>query len=66
MKEELFDELLESAHEGGVILRAEKSPSRKFTFVSMNNGESVSHGQGTTRQMLKLWVITDKQRKNDE
>ena len=31
MKEELFAELLESVHEGGAILRGEKSPSRKFT-----------------------------------
>ena len=31
MKEELFTELLESVHEGGAILRSEKSPSRKFT-----------------------------------
>ena len=65
MKEELFDELLESVHEGGVILRAEKSPSRKFTFVAMNNGESDSNGQGTRRKMLRLWIITDERRKND-
>ena len=32
MKEELFTELLESVHEGGAILRGEKSPSRKFTL----------------------------------
>jgi hypothetical protein len=63
MKEELFDELLESAYEGGVILRAEKSPSRKFTFVSMNNGESVSNGQVTRRKMLRLWITTDERRK---
>jgi putative transcriptional regulator len=31
MKEELFNELMHSVHEGGAILRAEKSPSRKFT-----------------------------------
>lgn len=31
MKEELFNELLYSVHEGGAILRGEKSPSRKFT-----------------------------------
>jgi putative transcriptional regulator len=30
MKEELFDELLESVREGGMILRGEKSPSRTF------------------------------------
>lgn len=64
MKEELFDEPLESVHEGAIV-RAEKSPSRKFTFVSMNNGESVSHGQGTRRKMLRLWIITDERRKND-
>ncbi len=31
MKEKLFTELLDSVHEGGTILRGEKSPSRKFT-----------------------------------
>jgi putative transcriptional regulator len=30
MKDELFNELLESVREGGSILRAEKSPSRTF------------------------------------
>jgi hypothetical protein len=65
MKEELFDELLESVHEGGAILRGEKSPSRKFTFVSMTNGESVSNGEETRQKMLRSWIITDKRRKND-
>ena len=31
MKEELFTDLLESVHEGGAILRGEKSPSRVFS-----------------------------------
>jgi putative transcriptional regulator len=31
MKEELFTELVESVHEGGAILRGEKSPSREFS-----------------------------------
>jgi putative transcriptional regulator len=30
MKDELFNELLESVREGGAILRAEKLPSRSF------------------------------------
>ena len=30
MKDELFNELLESVREGGAILRGEKSPSRAF------------------------------------
>ena len=30
MKDELFNELMESVREGGSILRAEKSPSRTF------------------------------------
>ena len=33
MKDELFNELLESAREGGMILRGEKSPARSFTVA---------------------------------
>lgn len=36
MKEELFTELLKSVHEGGTILRGEKSPSRKFTTEKLD------------------------------
>jgi putative transcriptional regulator len=36
MKEELFNELLESLHEGGAILRHEKTPSRKFAFQELD------------------------------
>ena len=32
MKDELFNELLESVREGGSILRAEKKPSRSFSM----------------------------------
>jgi putative transcriptional regulator len=32
MKDELFNELLESVREGGTILRGEKSPSRAVTI----------------------------------
>jgi putative transcriptional regulator len=32
MKDELFNELLESVREGGSILRAEKNPSRTFSM----------------------------------
>jgi putative transcriptional regulator len=32
MKDELFNELLESVREGGSILRAEKKPSRTFSM----------------------------------
>lgn len=32
MKDELFNELLESVKEGGAILRGERKPSREFTF----------------------------------
>ena len=32
MKDELFNELLESVREGGTILRGEKSPSRTFSI----------------------------------
>lgn len=33
MKEELFDQLLESVKEGGEILRGERKPSRIFRFA---------------------------------
>lgn len=36
MKEELFNELLESVHEGGAILRDEVSPSRRSTFEKLD------------------------------
>ena len=36
MKEELFQELLQSIREGGAILRGEKAPSRAFTFEAPN------------------------------
>jgi len=32
MKEELFEDLLESIQQGGAILRGEKKPSREFNF----------------------------------
>jgi putative transcriptional regulator len=32
MKEELFNELVESVREGGLVLRGEKAPSRTFTI----------------------------------
>lgn len=32
MKKELFEELLQSVHEGGEILRGEREPSRSFHF----------------------------------
>ena len=32
MKKELFDELLESLHEGGEILRNEREPARMTSF----------------------------------
>lgn len=36
MKEELFTEILESVLEGGVILRGEQSPSRRFTVEELD------------------------------
>jgi putative transcriptional regulator len=39
MKEEMFSELVESAREGGAILRGEKEPSRAFSF----QGPDVKH-----------------------
>ncbi len=36
MKDELFDELMESIREGGAILRGEARPSRSFTVDTPN------------------------------
>ncbi len=36
MKEELFNELVESVHEGGKILRGKAKPSRKFVIETPN------------------------------
>ena len=36
MKEELFNELPESVHEGGAILRGEEPSSRKFAFEELD------------------------------
>lgn len=36
MKNELFDELLESVRQGGEILRGERSPSRSFHFDELD------------------------------
>lgn len=33
MKKEAFDELIESVHEAGRILRGEQKPSREFKFA---------------------------------
>jgi putative transcriptional regulator len=35
-EKELFTEILESVREGGVILRGEKSPSRRFTVEELD------------------------------
>ena len=34
MKDDLFNELVESVREGGKILRGKAKPSRKFTIVA--------------------------------
>jgi putative transcriptional regulator len=52
MKEELFTELLESVHEGGAILRGEKSPSRRFTIEELD----VPQIRATYRLSLKEFV----------
>ena len=36
MKDELFDELMESVREGGAILRGEEVPTRQFEIESMD------------------------------
>jgi putative transcriptional regulator len=38
MKDELFNELMNSVREGGAILRAEKSPSRSFEIEKTDVG----------------------------
>jgi hypothetical protein len=46
MNEELFAELLESAREGGAILRVEKEPSRRFELAPPDSDEEDSHSAG--------------------
>jgi hypothetical protein len=41
MKDELFNELLESVREGGAILRGEKSPSRTFLMEKPDRKRSI-------------------------
>lgn len=39
MKDELFNELLESVREGGSILRGEKSPARSFSIEKLDHAD---------------------------
>lgn len=43
MKDDLYDELLESVREGGAILRGEKEPSRSWTVEEPQVAELRAH-----------------------
>ncbi|MBN2011485.1 helix-turn-helix domain-containing protein [candidate division KSB1 bacterium] len=49
MKEELFNELLESIKQGGAIRRGEIEPSRIFNF-DMPNVQSIRNSYGLSQQ----------------
>lgn len=57
MKEELFNELLESLHEGGAILRHEKTPSRKFTFQELDVQKIRSIFRLLKGSLLRCWAL---------
>jgi putative transcriptional regulator len=65
MKDEMFDELIESIREGGAILRGEKEPSRSFTMDAVDvqeirKGYKLSQGKfasmlGISPGTLRNW-----------
>ncbi|HET7552606.1 MAG TPA: helix-turn-helix domain-containing protein [Gemmatimonadaceae bacterium] len=50
MKDELFDELLESVRQGGAILRKEREPSRVFTESDVPDAAAVREGYGLSQE----------------
>lgn len=50
MKDELFDELLESVKQGGAILRKERAPSRVFTDSDVPDAAAVRDGYGLSQE----------------
>jgi putative transcriptional regulator len=66
MKEELFTELLKSVHEGGCILRGQKSPSRNFS-VEKPDVQQIRDSYRLSQKEFALipGIITEKSRKND-
>lgn len=50
MKEELFNELLESVRQGGVILRRERAPSRVFADSDVPDAAAVREGYGLSQE----------------
>jgi putative transcriptional regulator len=50
MKDELFDELLESVRQGGAILRKEREPSRVFTEADVPDAAAVREGYGLSQE----------------
>lgn len=50
MKDELFNELLESVRQGGAILRKESAPSRVFTESDVPDAAAVREGYGLSQE----------------
>lgn len=50
MKDELFDELLESVRQGGAILRKERAPSRVFTDADVPDAAAVRQEYGLSQE----------------
>jgi|KBSSwiStaDraftv2_1062776.scaffolds.fasta_scaffold4784716_1 hypothetical protein len=64
MKEELFTELLESVHEGGAILRAEMSPSRRSTFEKLDVQQiRANHLQVAAKCPEAVWDVVKPKKK---
>jgi putative transcriptional regulator len=50
MKNELFNELLESVRQGGAILRKERAPSRVFAADDIPDAAAVREGYGLSQE----------------
>jgi putative transcriptional regulator len=50
MKDELFNELLESVRQGGAILRKEKTPGRVFADADVPDAAAVREGYGLSQE----------------
>jgi putative transcriptional regulator len=62
MNGEIFDELLESIHEGGAILRGEKQASRTFSFENLDvrkirDASGLSQSEFATMLGINLGVL---------
>ena len=66
MRDELFEELLESVREGGAILRGEKEASRKFVVETPNVKEIRERYELSQTEFAALLGISVKTLQNGE